>query len=90
MPVLFPANEFADVVAVLLESAQGEEADLSEVRIAVSERGRYVYFETRTPKAFLGPQRSRANDLRRALAEKLGVPNLELHIGRPPPEREAP
>jgi hypothetical protein len=90
MTVLYSASEFADVVALIVDAAHGEEADLSEVRVGRSERGRYVMFETRTPRAFLGPGRSRANDLRQALAEKLGAPDLELHVGRPPPDRQAP
>jgi ribosomal protein S3 len=89
MTVLYPASEFADVVAIILEAAHGQEADLSEVRIVRSERRPYVYFKTRTPQAFLGPKRERSRELQLALAEKLGV-ELELHIGRPPPERQAP
>ena len=71
MTLPYPAIEFAAVVALILEAAHGEEADLSEVRIVRSERGPYVYFETRTPQAFLGTRRVRADDLRRALSDKL-------------------
>ena len=90
MTVLYPASEFADVVAIILEAAHGEEADLSEIRIVRSERRPFVHFETRTPEAFLGPRRERSRELQLALAAKLGVQELELHIGRPPPERQAP
>jgi hypothetical protein len=76
---LYPAREFAEVVALLVGAAD-EDADLSVVKIARSERDRYVFFESRTPLAFLGPGRTRANALRNALAEKLD-PQLELHVG---------
>ena len=64
--LLYPASEFGDVVALSSKERTGSEADPSEVRIVRSERRRYVYFVTRTPQAFLGPRRVRADDLRRA------------------------
>jgi hypothetical protein len=88
MAALYPVHEFAEVVALLMGAAD-EDADLSIVKIGRSDRGRYVMFETRTPQAFLGPGRTRATALRNALAAKLGDPELQLHVGHPPPSYEA-
>jgi hypothetical protein len=83
MAALYPVHEFAEVVALLVGAAH-EDADLSLVKINRTERGLQVMFETRTPQAFLGAQRTRATALRNALAETLGDPELRLAVGYPP------
>jgi ribosomal protein S3 len=82
MAELHPTHEFSEVVALLVGAAD-ETADLSMVEIGRSEQGRVVTFRTETPQAFIGPGRTRATELRNALAEKLGDPALRLQVIRP-------
>jgi ribosomal protein S3 len=84
-----PAHEFAEVVALLVGAAD-DDADLSMVRIVRTDQGRYVHFETRTPRAFFGPGRTRVTALRNALAEKLGAPELRLTVGYPGKDEATP
>jgi hypothetical protein len=83
MAALYPVNAFAEVVALLVGAAH-EYADLSLVKINRGDRGLWVMFETRTPQAFLGANRTRATALRDALAEKLGDPEVRLAVGYAP------